>query len=369
MELLLQDSVDENLNWKTDCDENHPLKLVSDFVKNVFAHTNKNQSFNLGEKLHGLTEPPFGLFKTIAPMAMVAFALRPYIDKIYLNGKPRSSQHLVDDVVELFDAWSKDKVSSKLEFELESREAGQLSKLLVSVFGLKKLKGDIEISSLKDARWTMQHEYVQAVGYPLWSLKYATDDDELKKVIADIVEVINEAESVKKPQLMASAVTGLSQRRTDIGNMLLQQADSFRKGFVAYLLSLDRIALKVEEIDNAYIYLKEHLAGTNSLWSEEQVEDSLRDMREEELRRRNEELERRERERQMKNDGNTFGNSVRDDADSTYSPHVEESVVQEKRQKAKRVLAMASSGILKELLTDLCENADIRTLDIIIKYV
>ena len=369
VELLLQDSVDENLNWKSDCDENHPLKLVSDFVRNVFAHTNKNQSFNLGEKLHGLTEPPFGLFKTIAPMAMVAFALRPYIDKIYLNGKPRSSQHLVDDVVELFDAWSKDKVSSKLEFELESREAGQLSKLLVSVFGLTKLKGDIEISSLKDARWTMQHEYVQAVGYPLWSLKYATDDEELKKVIADIVEVINEAESVKKPQLMASAVTGLSQRRTDLGNMLLQQADSFRKGFVAYLFSLDRIALKEEEIDNAYIYLKEHLAGTNSLWSEEQVEDSLRDMREEELRRRNEELERRERERQRQNGGNPFGSSVHDDADSTYTPHVEESVVLEKRQKAKRVLAMASSGILKELLTDLCENADVRTLDIIIKYV
>ena len=151
--------------------------------------------------------------------------------------------------------------------------------------------------------------------------------------------------------------------------MLLQQADSFRKGFVAYLLSLDRIALKAEEIDNAYIFLKEHLAGTNSLWSEEQVEDSLRDMREEELRRRNEELERRERERQMQNERNSFGNSVHDDADSTYTPHVEESVVQEKRQRAKRVLAMASSGILKELLTDLCENADVRTLDIIIKYV
>ena len=262
VELLLQDSVDENLNWKADCDEKHPLKVVSEHVKTVFSHTNKNQSFNLGEKLKGLTEPPFGLFKTIAPMAIVAFALRPYIDKIYLNGKPRTAQHLVDDVVELFDAWSRDRVSSKLEFELESREAGQLSKLLVNVFGLKKLKGDLEISSLKDARWTMQHEYVQAVGFPLWSLKYATDDDDLKKVISDIVEVVNEAESVKKPQLMASAVMGLSQRRTDLGNLLLQQADSFKKGFVTYLLSLDRIALKEEEIDNAYIYLEQWVRDT-----------------------------------------------------------------------------------------------------------
>lgn len=365
VELLLQDSVDENLNWKVDCDQKHPLKLVSDFVRKVFSNTNKNQSFNLGEKLHGLTEPPFGLFKTIAPMAMVAFALRPYIDKIYLNGKPRSAQHLVDDVVELFDAWTKDRVSSKLDFELESREAGQLSRLLVSVFGLKKLKGDIEISSLKDARWTMQHEYVQTVGYPLWSLKYATEDGELKEVIGDIVKVVNEAESVKKPQLMASTVAGLSQRRTDLGNLLLPQANSFRNGFVSYLLSLDRIALKKEEIDKAYNYLKEHLAGTNSLWSEEQVEDSLRDMREEELRSRNEELERRERERQRQNENFVHENA--NDYNSTQNQ--DESVVQNKRQKAKRVLSMTSSSVLKDLLTDLCENADVRTLDIIIKYV
>ena len=370
VELLLQDSVDENLNWKVDCDEKHPLKLVAEFVKTAFAHTNKNQSFNLGEKLKGLTEPPYGLFKTIAPMAMVAFALRPYIDKIYLNGKPRSAGHLVDDVVELFDAWSRDRVSSKLEFELESREAGQLSKLLVSVFGLKKLKGDIEISSLKDARWTMQHEYVQSVGYPLWSLKYATDDEDLKKVISDIVEVVNEAESVKKPQLMVSALNGLSQRRTDLGNMLLQQADSFRKGFVTYLLGLDRIALKEEEIDQAYTYLKEHLAGTNSLWSEDQVEDSLRDMREEQQKRRIVELERREQERQRRENSPDPATTVHDDGSyPDYTPRPDDTSIQEKRQRAKRVLAMVSNDLMKELLTDLCENADVRTLDIIIKYV
>ncbi len=370
VELLLQDSVDENLTWKADCDEKHPLKLVAEFVKTAFAHTNKNQSFNLGEKLKGLTEPPYGLFKTIAPMAMVAFALRPYIDKIYLNGKPRTAQHLVDDVVELFDAWSRDRVSSKLEFELESREAGQLSKLLISVFGLKKLKGDIVISSLKDTRWTMQHEYVQSVGYPLWSLKYATDDGELKKVIGDIVEVVNEAESVKKPQLMASAVNGLSQRRTDLGNMLLQQADSFRKGFVTYLLSLERIALKEEEIDEAYTYLKEHLAGTNSLWSEEQVEDSLRTMREEQQKRRIEELEREKEERERQNNGYVPATTAREGGGYTnYTPSPDDTTIQEKRQKAKRVLTIASSGIMKELLTELCENADERTLDIIIKYV
>ena len=92
-------------------------------------------------------------------------------------------------------------------------------------------------------------------------------------------------------------------------------------------------------------------------------------MREEELKLRNEELERRERERKNQNGNNSSDTSSHDDADDTTTPRWDDSVVQEKRQKAKRVLAMASSGILKELLTDLCENADVRTLDIIIKYV
>ena len=128
--------------------------------------------------------------------------------------------------------------------------------------------------------------------------------------------------------------------------------------------------MKEEEINQAYTYLKEHLAGTNSLWSEEQVEDSLRDMREEQQRRRIEELERREQERQRQDDGFVPATTVHDDGGySDYTPRPDDTTIQEKRNRAKRVLAMASSGIMKELLTDLCENADVRTLDIIIKYV
>ena len=119
VEFLLQDSVDDNLDWKSDVDPNHPLKKVCDYVDEYLSgrHTNKNQTFNLGDKLIDLTKAPYGLYQSYAPMTMVAFAMRKYVDKIYdTNGKPRKAKHLVDDVVEMFAAWEKGKQSNKLNF-------------------------------------------------------------------------------------------------------------------------------------------------------------------------------------------------------------------------------------------------------------
>ena len=85
VEFLLQDSVDDNLQWKDTISPNHPLKKVCDYVDEWLSgrHTSKNQSFNLGDKLIGLTEAPFGLFQSYAPMAMVAFAMRKYVNIIF----------------------------------------------------------------------------------------------------------------------------------------------------------------------------------------------------------------------------------------------------------------------------------------------
>ena len=172
VEFLLQDSVDDNLIWKEGIDVNHPLKMVCDYVDEWLGgrHTNKNQSFNLCEKLIGLTEPPYGLFQSYAPMAMVAFAMRKYINIIFdTNGKQRSAQHLVEDVVELFRSWESGKTSNKLNFIFESKEAGRVCKALIKMFKLNTLQGYSDISSLKDARWAVLHEYSKLKGYPVWS--------------------------------------------------------------------------------------------------------------------------------------------------------------------------------------------------------
>ncbi len=283
VEFLLQDSVDDNLQFKSDVDANHPLKLVCEYVDEWLSgkHTNKNTPFNLGDKLIGLTEAPYGLYQSYASMAMVAFAMRKYVNIIFdANGRQRTAQHLVDDVVEIFKAWEAGKTSNKLNFMFESKEAGRLCKNLIKMFKLNTLKGYSDINSLKDARWAINHEYTKEKGYPLWSLKYADEcNDDLKTFIENLVKVVSDPESMKNPQLLEATINGYDTLKTDFGNLLLPSVDAFRFGFNKYITSLPIVNIQEDEIDEALEYLHGHMQSEVGLWTEIEVESHLKDWR------------------------------------------------------------------------------------------
>lgn len=387
VEYLLQDSVDDNLEWKSDISSEHPLKKVCDYIQNVFNHTNKNQSFNLGDKLIGLTLPPFGLFQSYAPMAMVAFAMRKYAGKIFdLNGKPRTANHLVDDIVEMFKAWESGKTSPKLNFMFESKEAGAITKNLIKTFKLNKLPKYSDVSSLTDARWAMTHEYSASVGYPLWSLKYVPEcSDENRELIDEIIKVITDSESVKNPQLMSRVAEGLK-NNIDLGNLLLESANNFETGFKNYVMTLEYINMTEPEFAEAKQFLEGHLEGTIGLWTERGVEDTLKNWRlaqqQQRLREENGKRYQKEREKfkraaaqQGETSGatpawmNTDGNG-QENSKLAADPQGETQELKMKRSDvAKKVMPLASSQMMRELLKDLCENADEQTLNIIIKHV
>lgn len=387
VEYLLQDSVDDNLEWKSDISSEHPLKKVCDYIQNVFNHTNKNQSFNLGDKLIGLTLPPFGLFQSYAPMAMVAFAMRKYAGKIFdLNGKPRTANHLVDDIVEMFKVWESGKTSPKLNFMFESKEAGAITKNLIKTFKLNKLPKYSDVSSLTDARWAMTHEYSASVGYPLWSLKYVPEcSDENRELIDGIIKVITDSDSVKNPQLMSKVAEGLK-NNIDLGNLLLESANNFESGFKNYVMTLEYINMTEPEFAEAKQFLEGHLEGTIGLWTERGVEDTLKNWRlaqqQQRLREENEKryLEEREKfKRAAAQQGETSDAAPawmntdgygQENPKQAADPQGETQELKMKRiDVAKKVMPLASSQMMRELLKDLCENADEQTLNIIIKHV
>lgn len=388
VEYLFQDSLDDNLEWKQDVGEEHPLKKVSNYIDSVLKrYRTNNQVFNLGEKLLDLTKPPYGLFQSYGPMAMVAFAMRKYVGKIFdTNGKPRTAKHLVDDIVEMFKVWESGKTSTKLNFMFESKEAGSITKNLIKRFKLDRLPGYSDVSSLTDARWAMTHEYSASVGYPLWSLKYVPEcSDENRELIDGIIKVITDSESVKNPQLMSKVAEGLK-NNIDLGNLLLESANNFETGFKNYVMTLEYINMTEPEFAEAKQFLEGHLEGTIGLWTERGVEDTLKNWRlaqqQQRLREENGKRYQEEREkfkRAAAQQGETSGATpawMNTDGNGQENPKLAadpQGETQELKMKrsdvAKKVMPLASSQMMRELLKDLCENADEQTLNIIIKHV
>lgn len=278
LKYLLQDAVDENLQWKEDVNPRHPLKLVSEFVKSKINHANKSQDFNLAEKFIELSRSPYGLFPSYAGIGMLAFAMRPFIGKIFsTDGKPRLAQHLAEDVLEVFKSWDSGRPSNKVTFTFETKEAGQLCKLLIKAFKLKQLHGYSDISSLKDARWAIQHEYATEKGYPLWTLKYADGVNEGMSHLIDLISQVAADPNINKnPSLMAEAASELNRYEYEFP-LLLNKENIFEQGYHNFLLSNKNVALTKDQLEAAKLYIKQHLQGDIGLWKESEVTDKLKD--------------------------------------------------------------------------------------------
>ncbi len=318
MALLLQDSVDENLEWKPSINPLHPLKLVADFIDKKLHSVNKNTDFNLGDRLKELTQPPFGLFQSCACMGMVAFAMRKYVKLIFdTTGKPLDATHIADAVIKMFQAWESDKINNTLNFMFETRESGELCKLFVQNFRLNELKGYNDISSLTDARWALTHEYIADKGFPLWSLKYATDFDNLQGLIDNIVKISTEKDFRNQPHLMSQTLAEIKQLKFELKE-LLKHPDVFKEGFSTFVIGVAAekgLPLKEDEIDEAIAGMRKHLGGDIGYWSEEEARNAYvlwraqlleeeRIRQEEELRRQEEEL-RRQQANSVKNEYTT----------------------------------------------------------------
>lgn len=280
MRYILQDTVDDNLEWVDGIDTNNPLFIISNFIDNKFKHTSKSEQFNMGERLKDLSLPPYGLFQSYASMGMVAFSMRKWIKQIFdLNGKPRDVQNLVEDVVELFNSWEKDKESNKLEFRFETKESRNVCDTLVKTFKLNNLKGYSEISSLTDARNAFKYGYLTEKGFPLWSLKYY--DESIKegiKTLLDNVLRIIATDNTREPKLLNDTLDGFQTYKFELGNYL-NDPNAFKKGFENYLLQLPNINFRDEEFDDAFGYLEQHLENTKGLWSEEEVSKEMSNWR------------------------------------------------------------------------------------------
>lgn len=321
VQYLIQDVLDENLEWRPDAPTDHPFRAVYNFIQNRIKYADKSLLFNFDDKFDDLRKPPYGLAGNYASAAMVAFALRLWANKIFDTlGKPLDQNRLVDAVADLFNVWDKGKNSSKLSFKFQTREEGIICKYLIKYFKLNELKEHTDISSLSNARAVIIGNWSEKKGYPLWVLKYMDDEfcqshpvitlnDELRRLFNNIFTICTIKDYNNRPQLTADTVNLFERYAVDLPD-IINKPGNFRNGFNNFLLDQPDIDLQEFEIDDAYTYIRQHLESTVGYWSEEEVANALMSWRivrnreiEEERRREEEERRRREEEeRSLKED-------------------------------------------------------------------
>lgn len=285
MALLLQDSVDDNLKIKDDCDPNHPLLLVNRFVKSKIDHADKQNIFNLAEKLRELTYPPYGLFCSHSGYGMIAYALKPYVDKVFdTNGKPINAQRMLEIITDTFKIWDSGSNSNlhKVDLKFETKEEGSIAKGLIQLFSLNSLKDYKDVSSLTDARWALRNGYCQEVGYPLWAIKYCSELNSLPKCKDPICKLTDNIISIytntgtKDPHMLVETDSLLREIKYEYISLIDRNKNNFHDGFHNFLLAEPNVNLKSEDYDEAVLYIEQHMESGIGLWKEDAVIEQLK---------------------------------------------------------------------------------------------
>lgn len=282
--LLLQDSVDDNLKIKSDVDSNHPLNLVAKFVKSKIDHSDKQNTFNLSDKLKDLTYAPYGIYKSFASYGLLAYALRPYVDKVFdTNGKPINAQRMLEIIDLTFKIWDGEtKHYNKVELKFETKEEGSIAKGLISMFQLGKLKDYKDVTSLTDARWALRNGFCPEAGFPLWAIKYCDKlqslncKDKIAKLTDNIITIYTEVGS-KNPALMVETDGLITEVKYEYMPLLNYEVENnFENGFRNYLLSDEIVNLQESDYETALAYIRQHMESGVGLWTEAAVIEQLK---------------------------------------------------------------------------------------------
>jgi hypothetical protein len=266
--------VDADLKLKPEAPANHPLVLTQKKVDEIFDKIKKDNrsTFNLGTELQALTQPPFGLYTNIPNMAVLAFAMRKYINE--LNGvdlgTPIDSNNMRDKVVDVFSSWAKGSSNNKLSVRFGSKEEKDLKDLLIGIFDMKRLSDVPELTSLKNVRWGVVAYCKQKSKLPLWCLKYsmsvATDD--FRSLIDQLVELIQKDEI--KEDVVKKVLKAIEHHKFELSRVLLNTT-AFEEGFNTFIQNIKDVTIKDEWRDELITYLNQQMQGEVGFWKESDV--------------------------------------------------------------------------------------------------
>jgi hypothetical protein len=223
--------------------------------------------FNLGDCLRDLSTAPFGLYENLLHSAALAFALRPYRQRLYdANGRRIGVLPMRDIVEVLFQYWSSNKGREKLDVQFGTEAEERLVETLKKLFGLK------DVGTLMEARgqlrtWTDQKRR------PLWSVKYAHVSDAVSSAVDDLSTLLQETQADVDESQMRQLFQLLDPVSAEL-KLALNEA-SLREGFREWVSRLVPTGATLDQAEELYGQLSQLMAGSPSVWSETMARERM----------------------------------------------------------------------------------------------
>lgn len=167
--------------------------------------------------------------------------------------------------------------------------------------------------------------------------------DSIKTLIDDIVQICMERE-LRNPALVNQTLSLIEEQRIEMKN-ILNVDEAFNDGFKNFLMQIEDLNIKEDEIEEVRSYITGHLESTVGYWTEEEVNTSALKWR---LKKQNLSVEPTPVEPSQPN----------------KQPVINPDVVSEKRLKAKeRISKISSLDEAKDILLKLCDTNNEWLLD------
>jgi len=258
--------VSDTLALKADSDPNHSLNVIQNEIDLRLTKLKQRSLFNIGDELRFLTEVPYGIYTNMPNMALMGFAMRKYIGELYVAdlGQPIEKDEMRDLIGYMFTYWQDNKNQSKLNVRFGSKEERELKKLLFELFDLK------DFNSITDTRWAIVNYVKSTAKFPIWSLKYHSEDKNLSIVVDELLKLIHNSTNKINIKLISGVLEIIKEFHYEL--KLALKPENFRNGFLKFLQSIDGIInisdANFEEITS---YLIAYMNEEVGYWKEDDV--------------------------------------------------------------------------------------------------
>lgn len=260
----------ENLELVID-DEKIPVVKVCKVVQEKINSKKNESSINLAEELSFLTKPEYGYYQNRLFMGALAFALRPFVDRLYTSGNGQRIDKTVmkEVIVAIFTYWENEKFNDKFVVRMSTEEEQELTDKLVTIFGIEGKDG------LLETKWAIREKFQKKSKAPLWALKYVGNNTEKYcEFIDQLFKFSKSTDENIDQKFIIELLNGIKTYDVELSNAIATVENS--ECLDTYILrELTNIGEDSKSIDEVKDYLNARMSGDIVFWEEDDVQKQI----------------------------------------------------------------------------------------------